>query len=318
MPSILVIDDSQAARESVRQAVREAGLFDRIVEARDGFEGLKELMAAPFDMVLCDLELPALDGEKLLRLKEQSPSGSHVPFLFMTASSSRERKLRLLEDGAVDLIEKPFEARELCARLRLHLKIKHLQDELIEKNRRLEALSLTDGLTGLANRRGFDAALEKEVARAKRYKRSFALLMADVDHFKGVNDEYGHAAGDQVLRETAHSIFEWLRRSDTGARYGGEEFAVVLLDNDAEDAHTVAERWRGIVEGTTHELPDGRRCSVTVSVGIAVWSAGYDSAEAMLEAADAALYRAKGEGRNRVVVADPPPSVRGPTPSQPA
>jgi PleD family two-component response regulator len=198
MSTILVIHDSEKERREIRALLDDSRAFSTILEAADGFEGLRLLMGNPVDVALLELEMAKLDGEKLLRMKDSSPGGAHIPFIFLTASADVAQRARLLTRGASDAIEKPYHPAELVARLRLHLKVKRLQDELMLKNATLAQLSSIDGLTGLRARRFVDDVLNIEFLRARRYRTPLSVVMADVDHFKKVNDEYGHLAGENV------------------------------------------------------------------------------------------------------------------------
>jgi diguanylate cyclase (GGDEF)-like protein len=303
--TLLLIDDSAVQRAHVRRAVDAAGLFQRVVEAENGVDGLKLLLSEPVDVVLCDVEMPGLDGEKLLQFKEARADVRDVPILFLTGSVELDRRVRLIEEGASDTLPKPFHPADLVARLRLHLKLKRLQDELKLKNEALSRLSITDSLTGLRNRRYADEVLAIEVLRARRYRSPLSVLMADVDHFKRVNDEHGHAAGDEVLRGVADRLRETLRATDVGARYGGEEFLVILAQNDSEGAALFGERWREAVAAVGFALPGGRGVSVTISVGVASFAPGIGTGPELVAEADAALYAAKQTGRNRVELRRP-------------
>jgi diguanylate cyclase (GGDEF)-like protein len=300
MATILLIEDSEAHRKEIRRALEPAGLFDRILEASDGISGLRVLLDEPVDVVLCDLEMPGLDGEKLLRVRE---SVGDVPFLFLTASENPERRVRLLEDGACDMLTKPFHPADLVARLRLHLRIKRLSDELRDKNHMLARESMIDGVTGLRTRRYVTEVLAIEVLRARRYRLPLAVLMADLDHFKRVNDRFGHPTGDAVLRFVSELLRRSLRTSDVAGRFGGEEFLVILPQTDRDGAVTLAERWRQTLEEGSLHLPGGKRVRATVSVGVATFDARFERPEDLVRAADEALYTAKGAGRNRVEVA---------------
>jgi diguanylate cyclase (GGDEF)-like protein len=307
MATLLLIDDCAAHRGHVRTILTQAGLFQRILEAGDGIEGLSLLMRESVDVVLCDLAMPGLDGDKLLRMKAASPGGAHIPFLVLTGSAEVERRARLLEQGAADAIAKPFHPAELVARLQLHLKLKRLQDELLLKNAALANLSSADSLTGLRTRRFVDDVLALEFLRARRYRSPLTLAMADLDHFKQVNDKWGHPAGDAVLRHVATTLQELLRRTDLIGRYGGEEFLLLHPQSTASGAAALAERIREGVAALKVETPAGT-IGVTLSIGVAEYDRQMESPEDLIAAADRALYAAKRAGRNRVVVASATPS----------
>jgi diguanylate cyclase (GGDEF)-like protein len=300
--TILIIDDSDAHRAQIRAAVDASGLFGRVLEATDGLRGLKLLLGEPVDVVLCDLEMPGLDGEKLLWARNQRSDNADVPFLFLTASADVKRKARLLEGGACDAIAKPFHPADLVARLRLHLKVKRLQDELMVKNATLARLSTIDALTGLRTRRYVTELLSIEFLRARRYSTPLALFMADLDNFKAVNDEYGHPGGDVVLRAVSEQLLSTMRSTDVAGRFGGEELLAVLPQNTAEGAAVVAERWRAEVENTAFVAPDGRLISTTISIGIADYRESFESPDDLIAASDKVLYVAKQKGRNRIEV----------------
>lgn len=303
MATILLIEDSEAHRAELRAAIQAAGLFERVLEAADGLRGLRLLMSESVDLVLCDLEMPGLDGEKLLSAKSASPGHANVPFIFLTASSDLGRRARVLENGASDAIGKPFHTAELVARLGLHLKVKRLQDELMVKNATLARLSTVDALTGLRSRRYVKELLSIEFLRARRYRTPLAVMMADLDHFKDVNDRWGHPAGDAVLRGVAQILRGSLRATDVAGRYGGEELLVVLNQNDARGGAVVAERWREAVEQAVFPAPDGEEgISVTLSIGVAGYRAAFEGPDDLIAAADKVLYKAKKAGRNCIEI----------------
>jgi two-component system cell cycle response regulator len=303
MATILIIDDSETLRAEIRDVLEKERIFDSILEAHDGYRGLKLLLAERVDVVLCDLELPGLDGEKLLRVKSSSPGGANIPFLFLTASTDLDRKARLLDGGACDAIAKPFHPADLVARLKLHLKVKRLQDELILKNVELEHMSSVDVLTGLRTRRFVFDLLSVEFLRARRYGTALSVMMADLDHFKALNDEFGHPGGDAVLRGVSEHLIAALRRTDVAGRYGGEEVIVVMPQSDLEGAATLADRWRCGIEAASFVVPDGRNATVTVSIGVTSFDPSFETPEDLIAAADSALYQAKENGRNRVEIA---------------
>jgi len=303
MARLLIIEDSPTHRAEIRAAVEPSQLFDSILEAEDGLEGLKLLLSETVDVVLCDLHMPGLDGEKLLRIKSQKGVSADIPFLFLSATQNLQQQVRLLDGGACDTISKPFHPSELVARLRLHLKLKRLQDELREKNTMLARLSTTDPVTGLRTRRYATEVLNIEWIRARRYQTPLAVMMADLDHFKHVNDKFGHPAGDAVLRGVSELLRQTLRAPDVSGRYGGEEILVILPQTEVEGAAQMADRWRQAVEAASFRAPDGRNVGVTVSIGVAAFDPAHATAEELVAAADEALYRAKHQGRNRVALA---------------
>jgi len=299
MAAILVIEDSEIHRVEIRKAIDASRRFNRVLEAADGICGLKLLMSEPVDVVLCDLEMPGLDGEKVMRVKNSSPRYTNVPFIFLTASTDLDRRARLLQQGACDAIAKPFHPADLVARLELHLKVKRLQDELMVKNATLARLSTIDALTGLRSRRYVKELLSIEFLRARRYGTPLAVLMADLDHFKDVNDRYGHPAGDAVLQGVAERLLSSLRATDSAGRYGGEELLVVLPQNDGNGGVVLAERWRLLVENTVYMGSERQTISVTISIGVAEYQEAFETPDDLIAAADKALYRAKEKGRNR-------------------
>jgi two-component system cell cycle response regulator len=306
VPTLLIIDDSAAHRAQIVRAIEPSQVFDQIIEAEDGLKGLKFLLDRPVDVVLCDLEMPGMDGEKLLRVKDAKPSSRYVPFVFLTASQDLDRRIRLLEGGAADLVMKPFHPGELAARLRLHLKVKRLQDELRVKNETLARLSTTDGLTGLRTRRYAHEVLSIEFLRARRYKSPLSVMMADLDHFKAVNDSHGHPTGDTVLRGVSSLLISELRSTDVAGRWGGEEVLVILTQSELEGARLLGEKWRQGVEEEAFESPDGDAIEARISVGVASFDPSMKTPDELVATADAALYRAKSKGRNQVEASPPP------------
>jgi diguanylate cyclase (GGDEF)-like protein len=222
----------------------------------------------------------------------------------LTGMNDRDLKIKGLQQGASDYITKPFDPDELVARVRIHLKIKNLQDDLKRTNELLLELSNTDHLTGLFNRRYLMEALDKEIQRSVRKGGNLSLIMLDIDHFKQVNDVYGHLQGDIVLQKVAVQLQKELRSYDVAARYGGEEFIAVLPDATLKEAVFVADRVRMSLQkakfsGALSKL------SLTVSLGVALFSpAGVTTVDGFIKMADDALYRAKANGRNRVECAD--------------
>ena len=303
LPSVLIIDDSSTARDRLRDVLEASGRFDRIFEACDGIAGLRMLLSQPPDAVICDLEMPGLDGEKLLAAQRGRSGGEELPFLFLTAQKDPERMVRLLRNGACDIVRKPFHPDELLARLELHMRLRRLQAELRDKNAMLAEISITDLVTGLRTRRYVSEFLSVELLRAARYKTSLAVLLLDLDYFKSVNDTYGHKAGDVVLQGVGERLREALRGTDLAGRFGGEEFLVVLPQTDIAGACVLGERIRQSIAEAPFDVGSGAPIRVTVSVGASALSDSIQTAEQLIEAADVALYEAKDAGRDCVVAA---------------
>ncbi len=301
-PTLLIIDDSPTSRSEIRQILRHGGICREFHEAADGISGLKMALAQSVDLILCDLEMPGMDGFKFLAMKNSREELRDVPVIILTSHEKQETKIRGLEQGASDYLTKPFDSGELIARVRVQLKIKNLQDELRKSNELLRQLAVTDPLTQLANRRSLMETLGREFERAKRLQSSLAVIMVDIDHFKRVNDTFGHQDGDRVLISVGQLLARQLRPYDMAARYGGEEFALILPDANGRSAGQVAERLRSLIS----ELTFGgtlSRLKVTASFGIAALpSSRIHSLDDLIREADEALYRAKREGRNRVVL----------------
>jgi diguanylate cyclase (GGDEF)-like protein len=298
--SVLIIDDSNTIRERIIKTLESFDLFSHYYEAEDGLEGFKKLLSTPVDIILCDLEMPRIDGFKFLSMLKSRPDLQDVPVLILTGMNDRELKIKGLDQGASDYITKPFDPEELVARVKVHLKIKNLQDDLKRSNELLLELSNTDHLTGLFNRRYMMDALDKELQRSVRKGGNLSLIMLDIDHFKQVNDTYGHLQGDVVLQRIASQLQKELRSYDCAARYGGEEFISILPDSNLKEAVFVADRIRQSVQslkfsGSLSPL------NITASLGVVCFPiAGASTVDSFIKLADDALYRAKSNGRNRV------------------
>jgi diguanylate cyclase (GGDEF)-like protein len=297
---ILVAEDQIPLSHSLTALLRPWGYEAAIVH--DGLTALEALRApdAP-RLALLDWLMPGLDGIEVCR-RLRADAGRPYPYLVLVSGQGcRERMLEGLEAGADDFLIKPVEAAELRARLTSGRRVVTLQEQLLATQRQLREQASRDALTGLWNRAAILDLLERELARGRREGRPVGVIMADLDHFKRINDTFGHLAGDRVLRQAARRLGEALRPYDTVGRYGGEEFLVVLPGCDAGDATGLAERLRRCV---ADEPVDWEGCPVpvTVSLGVAA-SDGAADAAGLLQTADEALYRAKGAGRNRAVLA---------------
>lgn len=302
--TLLIIDDSKAIRQQIHDIVKDGKLVQNVLQAEDGLKGFKLLVANDVDIILCDVEMPGIDGLKFLGLLQTRTELRDKPVIMLTSHTDVATKVKGLQSGASDYITKPFEPAELIARLKVHLQLKTLRDELQRSNRLLLELSRTDPLTLLFNRRHLMEVLKTELNRARRSGKSCALILADVDHFKTVNDRYGHQKGDEVLVCLAQLLSEQLRPYDSAARYGGEEFCLVLPETTLEEALDVAER----IRSKTEKLQCGVAAdplALTMSFGVVCYTGEADETlDNLISRADKALYRAKHNGRNRVHCAD--------------
>ncbi len=297
---VLVIDDSAAIREQVVRTLRDVGLFDQYKEAKDGLEGFKALIECKADLVICDVDMPRMDGFKFLQLVASRPDLQGLPIIMLTGMMDFNSKIKGLEQGASDYLTKPFDSGELVARVKVQLKIKSLQDELKKANEQLKRLTNIDHLTNLFNRRYLAEILEGEFFRARRNRENLSLVILDIDYFKNVNDTYGHQNGDVVLASVAGLAQQQLRAYDSAARYGGEEFVLVLPGTSLQGGEMVAERLRQSVLEFSFP-PPMQDLTLTISAGVATYpSPQIDSVDSLFRRADEALYRAKQNGRNRV------------------
>ncbi len=302
-PKILVVDDSRTQLEWLVAVLQREG-FD-VRSAATGKEAILKVRTDAPDLVLLDMILPDMDGLEVLRLIKTRPDDQFIPVIILSVKSDLDSKVTGLRIGADDFLAKPFAEAEILARCAAMLRIKSLQDQLRSTQRKLEEQSITDGLTGLKNRRLFDERLDEEFRRAQRYSDPVSLIMIDLDHFKQVNDRYGHQTGDTVLRESAALVRQSIRDTDIGARYGGEEFAVILPKTHLSGALAVAERiWRDLGRKVYRTEPQASRhqeLRVTASIGLAFYpSKDITSSESLVRYADEALYQAKRSGRNTI------------------
>jgi two-component system, cell cycle response regulator len=296
--TIAVVDDDAAIRRLVRLFLTRAGYAT--FECTTGEEARAQLTTRPWDLAVLDRMLPDMDGLALCRALKSNPEFRSRYIIMLTGEAEQEDKVEGLDRGADDYITKPFQLPEMLARVRAGKRIVDLQKELIESNRRLELLSITDGLTKLNNHRHFQEELVRAFEESQRYERPLSLAMIDIDFFKKVNDTYGHAVGDEVLKAVASLYMESVRSSDLVARYGGEEFAVMMPETELEDGITFAEKIRALVESSSIETQAGP-LKITVSIGVAsVPLSRVNNSKELIVAADRALYRAKKNGRNQV------------------
>ena len=298
---ILTVDDDP---ESVKIIQKSLELHGYLVEfATSGREAIEKISAWKPHLVLLDVNMPDLNGLETLTLLRNS--SEYISTIFVSGNSDVEHVIRGLDAGADDYICKPFNPMELIARIRCHLRIKDIRDELNRANAKLKELIDIDDLTGLFNMRSLYQKLDYELDRAGRYNRSVAVVMMDMDHFKSVNDENDHLFGSYVLTEVGKIIRETIRKVDFAARYGGDEFLVVLTETNVEGARQFCERLRESISKQTFSN-DTYQKKLTCSIGLAITNPGNRTidARALVRSADKALYKSKESGRNRVEVDD--------------
>lgn len=305
---ILVVEDTQSSLQLICKIVSQQGHVP--IPCQEGSTALELFKAERPDLVLLDVMLPDLDGFQVAsRLRQLETHGDWTPIIFLSVLSSDTDMARGIAAGGDDYLFKPISEVVLNAKIRAMQRIIQMRTSLVVLARRLDnanqelrRLSSVDGLTGIANRRQFDETMEREWRRTLRTQGELALLLCDVDHFKGFNDRFGHQAGDDCLRLVARCLAQTLDRGgDLAARYGGEEFAVILPDTRLEGALCVAERLRQSVAALRIPHPDSPHGHVTISIGAATLAAHRGTAcQCLIRDADEALYHAKHEGRNRV------------------
>ncbi len=302
---ILVADDDRFSRLVLCRTLRSWGY--EVEEAEDGRAAVQALSRDDGPQLgIIDWMMPELDGPEVCRRVREANAEPYRYLMLLTSRSRREDLVQGLNSGADEYLSKPFDPLELQARLRIGRRLLELQSQLIEARDALHRQATRDGLTGLLNRTAIIDGLEEELARSARRKTGLGVLVVDLDHFKRINDTWGHLAGDAVLRESAARMAEVVRAYDRVGRYGGEEFLVVLPDCTQDAVLEVGERIRAAMEAEPI-LADGHTVAVTASIG-ASWVRGRAASDALVREADDALYTAKRSGRNRVVIGIEPPT----------
>ena len=303
---ILIADDDSLSRRMLKSTLERAG-YD-VIAVEDG-SAAAEALCEPNGprLALLDWMMPGMDGPGVVRMVRVRRGQQYVHMILLTSRQAKEDVIAGLDAGADDYLTKPFNPQELKARLRTGERILHLEDTLVEAREEMRYRATHDVLTGLWNRGVILELLQRELQRGRRDSQSggVTILMGDIDHFKHVNDTFGHAAGDAALRMVAKLLLDSVRNYDAVARYGGEEFLIVLPGCDAKVGADRAEHIRHLIESSPVSAGEAR-IPLTISLGMANsgdWPAL--EAEAFIRKADEALYRAKAGGRNRVVIARP-------------
>jgi len=284
---VLIVDDT-ATNLGILAACLEENY--QLKTAKNGAECLKIVAEEPIpDLILLDIEMPGMNGYEVCQHLKDDPHTASIPIIFVTGKITEEHEEKGFELGAVDYIVKPIRPNIVATRVRTHITIKQQHDKL-------EKMALYDQLTDLYNRHYLLDAAKQKVSAAIRHQYPLSVLILDIDHFKSVNDNYGHTTGDAVLKAVADNLKKRYRNEDIAARFGGEEFVVVLSHCSPSHARSNAESLRSTIEKLN---PMGIK--ITISIGLAHLQNDEESFTDLLEKADKALYDAKDDGRNRVV-----------------
>src|ERR1700742_4352853 len=296
---VLLVDDRAASYERLAATLTEEHTVD--VETNPA-EALFHAAEGNYDLLIVSLGLSGFDGLRLCRQARSLERTRHVPILAISDADNNARLLRGLETAVNDYLLRPVDKNELLARARTQIRRRRYTDHLRDNVQNSIEMAITDALTGLHNRRYMESHLATLAEQASSRAKPLALMLLDIDYFKSINDNYGHDAGDDVLREFAVRVRKSIRGIDLACRYGGEEFVIVMPETDLHVAGMVAERLRRAIAGDPFAVNKGdKRIAVTISIGLATLQIKGEPIADVLKRADRALYRAKNDGRNRVV-----------------
>ena len=297
---MLVAEDDASSRFRLETALRAWGYH--VTSVADGRQAIAALAQADGpSLAVLDWSMPEADGLEVCRTIRSDPESRYVYAILVTSHDRDEDVIAGFDAGADDYVTKPFNTKELRARVRSGARIVQLHHQLVAAHDELREKAMHDPLTHLLTRGAFFEISDHEFARARRSRTPLSIVMADIDHFKSINDRFGHPGGDEVLREIARRLQTTFRKEDAVGRYGGEEFVALAVGCEAPDAAALAERFRQAVERDPFVV-GAELLQVTTSVGVVTGTAA-DGVQALVRAADEALYCAKTSGRNRVVAA---------------
>lgn len=289
--SILIIDDSRLNLEIMKSLLRnEYAIFT----ASNGLEGLLLAQTQKIDLILLDINMPIMDGYETCARLKSNPTTENIPVMFITACNNAAEETKGLAFGAIDYIIKPINEPIVKARVRNHMKLKQYQDRLAQSETQLRELSLTDELTGLSNRRGFSLLAEQQIKLSRRLQTGFIIFFADMDGMKPINDNLGHAFGDQALQETAQLLKETFRAADIIARTGGDEFVCLSIDTEPDQISAVLNRLQQNIAGANRTL--SRPYTLSLSIGTATFDPSFPGGlDELLVEADNQMYVSKKE-----------------------
>jgi two-component system cell cycle response regulator len=298
---VLLVEDQPASVEKIRKTLGSLNIVDHETDPQ---EALFRAADGDYDLAIVSLGLDQIDGLRLCSQIRSLDRTRSLPILVVVGPDDNQRLLRGLDLGVNDYLVRPIEPNELLARVRTQIRRKRFGDRLRDNMQMTMEMAITDGLTGLHNRRYLERHLATLVLQAIGRSKPLSVLVLDIDHFKAINDTYGHAAGDDVLREISRRLRKAVRGIDLACRMGGEEFVIAMPDTDAALALLVSERLRQKIAREPFQIADsGAALAVTVSIGVSSLISSEDVPKALLKRADEALYRAKRAGRNRVAAA---------------
>ncbi len=296
--SILIVDDNHNNIFTLRSLLEDEFNDIEIQEATNYQEALKSTIVTPPDLIFMDIQMPEIDGFELANMLKSDEQTKDIPIIFLTAFfKEKEFVQRGYDLGAVDYLTKPIEEIRLFNKIKFHMKLHNKHKELHYHCADLKKQTSVDQLTQIYNRKHFDETIEKEIKRSERYKVPLSIVIADIDHFKKINDTYGHLSGDNVLVTFATLIKDNIRSTDMFFRYGGEEFVILLPSTTSKEAQILAEKLRIVIKENKFKDID----SITCSFGISEYIAG-DSSTTFFKKADEALYSVKENGRDNIAI----------------
>lgn len=299
---IMLVDDDVIQLRNISERMAKEYVIDGISKPE---EVLEKALNGNFDLIIVSTQLTDMDGLRLASQLKSQERTRNVPILMLVDEDDTRAMLKGLELGVNDYIIMPVDYNEMSARIKTQIRRKKYQDALKSNYQQTISLAITDGLTGLYNRHYLNAHLDNTVTQSIKNNKPLSLMIMDMDHFKAVNDTYGHDAGDMVLKQLSEIIIKTVRSADLAARFGGEEFVVLMPETDRKQGMDAAERLRKIVESTKFKISNSGECiNKTISIGVSFLDELGDSGQALLKRADEALYKAKNGGRNRSISND--------------